>query len=104
MHPKEKNPSTFIGCEYAEKRAIIKGLKEEKKLLYAQLKVMKEYCHLISNMKDTNPKGTEIYDGQTATGMYYNGPTLTGVNTRYASDKNWANAVFKWMTYLYNRL
>ena len=51
-----------------------------------------------------NPKGTEIYDGQAATGMYYNGPTLTGVSTRYASDKNWANAVFKWMTYLYNRL
>lgn len=51
-----------------------------------------------------NPKGTEIYDGQVATGAYYNGPTLTGVNTRYASDKNWANAVFKWMTYLYNRL
>lgn len=51
-----------------------------------------------------NEKGTEIYDGQVATGMYYNGPTLTGVNTRYASDKNWANAVFKWMTYLYNRL
>lgn len=51
-----------------------------------------------------NPKGTEIYDGQIASGMYYNGPTLTGVNTRYATDKNWANAVFKWMTYLYNRL
>lgn len=51
-----------------------------------------------------NPKGTEIYDGQVASGAYYNGPTLTGVNTRYASDKNWANAVFKWMTYLYNRL
>lgn len=51
-----------------------------------------------------NQKGTEIYDGQVATGMYYNGPTLTGVNTRYASDKNWANAVFKWMTYLYNKL
>ncbi len=51
-----------------------------------------------------NPAGTEIYDGQIATGTYYNGPTLTGVNTRYASDKNWANAVFKWMTYLYNRL
>ncbi len=51
-----------------------------------------------------NPKGTEIYDGQIATGTYYNGPTLTGVNTRYASDKNWANSVFKWMTYLYNRL
>ncbi len=51
-----------------------------------------------------NPKGTEIYDGQIAKGTYYNGPTLTGVNTRYASDKNWANAVFKWMTYLYDRL
>lgn len=51
-----------------------------------------------------NPIGTEIYDGQFATGMFYNGPTLTGVNTRYASDKNWANAVFKWMTYLYSRL
>ncbi len=51
-----------------------------------------------------NPKGTEIYDGQVATGMYYNGPTLTGVNTRYASDKGWAEKVFKWMTYLYNRL
>lgn len=51
-----------------------------------------------------NPMGTEIYDGQFATGAYYNGPTLTGVNTRYASDKNWANAVFRWMTYLYERL
>lgn len=51
-----------------------------------------------------NPKGTKIYDGQTATGKYHNGPTLTGVNTRYATDKNWANAVYKWMTYLYNRL
>ena len=51
-----------------------------------------------------NEKGTEIYDGQEATGKYYNGPTLEGVNTRYASDKNWANATFKWMTYLYNRL
>ena len=49
-------------------------------------------------------KGEEIYDGQIANGTYYNGPTLTGVNTRYATDKNWANAVFKWMTYLYNRL
>ncbi len=51
-----------------------------------------------------NEKGTKIYDNQKATGKYYNGPTLTGVNTRYASDKNWAKATFKWMTYLYNRL
>ena len=57
--------------------------------------LVKNYLH---------PKGEEIYDGQIANGTYFNGPTLTGVNTRYATDKNWANAVFKWMTYLYNRL
>ena len=51
-----------------------------------------------------NPTGTPIYGGETATGTYFNGATLTAVNTRYASDKNWANAVFKWMTYLYNKL
>ncbi|MBR3153061.1 MAG: G5 domain-containing protein [Clostridia bacterium] len=51
-----------------------------------------------------NPPGTIIYEGEVASGCYYNGPTLTGVNTRYATDKNWANAVFKWMNYLYDRL
>ena len=51
-----------------------------------------------------NPKGTSIYDGETATGSYYNGATLTGVNTKYATDKNWANSVYKHMQYLYNKL
>ena len=51
-----------------------------------------------------NPKGTPIYGGETATGTYFEGATLTAVNKRYASDKNWANAVYKWMTYLYNKL
>ena len=51
-----------------------------------------------------NPKGTSIYDGEKATGSYYNGATLTGVNTRYATDKNWANSVYKHMQYLYNKL
>ena len=51
-----------------------------------------------------NPPGTPIYGGETAAGTYFEGATLTAVNTRYASDKNWANAVFKWMTYLYNKL
>lgn len=51
-----------------------------------------------------NPKGTLIYDGQTATGVFYNGPTLAGVNIRYASDKNWHQKVYSWMQYLYNRL
>ena len=51
-----------------------------------------------------NPKGTAIYGGEKASGKYYNGSTLTGVNTRYATDKNWANAVYKHMEYLYNKL
>ena len=51
-----------------------------------------------------NPKGTPIYGGETAAGTYYEGATLSAVNKRYATDKNWANGVYKWMTYLYNKL
>lgn len=51
-----------------------------------------------------NPKGTSIYNGETATGKYYNGRTLTGVNKKYATDKKWADGVYTWMKYLYNRL
>lgn len=51
-----------------------------------------------------NPSGTKIYDGETASAWYYNGPTLKGVNTRYASDKDWHAKVFKYMETLYNRL
>lgn len=51
-----------------------------------------------------NPKGTSIYGGEVAAGSYYNGATLTGVNTRYATDKNWANRVYQYMQYLYNKL
>lgn len=51
-----------------------------------------------------NPNGTSIYDGQKALGTYYNGPTLTGVNAKYASDKGWANKVYTYIKYLYNKL
>ena len=51
-----------------------------------------------------NPKNATIYDGQVANGSYYNGNTLSAVNKKYATDKNWANSVYNWMTYLYNRL
>ena len=51
-----------------------------------------------------NPKGTSIYGGETAISTFYNGSTLTGVNTNYATDKNWANAVYNQMQYLYNKL
>ncbi len=51
-----------------------------------------------------NPSGTKIYDGETAAGWYYNGPTLQGVNTRYASDEDWYTKVYSYMELLYNRL
>jgi len=51
-----------------------------------------------------NPKGTIIYDGQAASGKYYNGNTISGVNKKYATDKNWGNAVYKYMQYLYGKI
>ena len=51
-----------------------------------------------------NPAGTSIYGGEKAVGSYYNGATVKGINTKYASDKNWANAVFSHTQYLYNKL
>ncbi len=51
-----------------------------------------------------NPKGTKIYGGEVAQGTYYSSPTLEGVNRKYATDKNWANAVFNYMKYLYGKI
>ena len=51
-----------------------------------------------------NPVGTKIYDGETALAWYFNGPTLLGVNTRYASDTEWHKKVYNYMEMLYNRL
>ena len=51
-----------------------------------------------------NPAGTKIYNGEIAQAWYYNGPTLQGVNTRYASDKEWYKKVYSYMEMLYNRL
>ena len=51
-----------------------------------------------------NPPGTIIYNNEKASGSHYNGPTVSGVNEDYATDKNWSNAVYKWMQYLYDRI
>ena len=51
-----------------------------------------------------NPAGTKIYNGEIAAAWYYNGPTLSGVNTRYASDAEWHKKVYSYMELLYNRL
>ena len=51
-----------------------------------------------------NPKGEKIYDGQTANGRYHSGNTLSAVNKKYATDKNWAKGVYAHMKYLYNKI
>ena len=51
-----------------------------------------------------NVKDTHIYDGELATGMYYNEPTLAGVNVRYATDPEWCEKVYRIMEYLYGKL
>ena len=50
-----------------------------------------------------NPAGTTIYDGTKASGKYYSGATLSSINKKYATDKNWANGVYKHMQYLYGK-
>lgn len=51
-----------------------------------------------------NEKGTPITNNEKAEGTYYNGPTVEGVNIRYASDQNWANRVYSIMQSLYEQL
>ena len=51
-----------------------------------------------------NPEGVEIFDDEVSTGIYYNGPTVSGVNVRYASDPNWATRVYEIMVSLYEKL
>ena len=51
-----------------------------------------------------NPVGTKIYGEEMATGKYYNGPTISAVNIRYATDTEWAKKVFTYMEYLYNKI
>ena len=51
-----------------------------------------------------NEEGTPIYEDEVAKGSYYNGPTVADVNKRYASDTEWHNKIYKYMSYLYDRL
>lgn len=51
-----------------------------------------------------NAPGTVLPNGETASGKFYNGATVAGVNTRYASDTNWKNRVFKLMQDIYNSI
>lgn len=51
-----------------------------------------------------NSSGTQLPDGSIASGKYFSGKTVSDVNKRYATDKNWANCVYKWMETLYNSI
>jgi len=51
-----------------------------------------------------NEEGTEIFDGEEAVATYYNGPTISGVNVRYASDVNWSTRIYNIMISLYEEL
>lgn len=51
-----------------------------------------------------NEAGTIVNENDVASGVYYNGPTIKGVNVRYASDQEWSNKVFEIMKALYNNL
>lgn len=51
-----------------------------------------------------NEEGTVIFEGEVATGKFYNGPTVNGVNTKYASDKEWGTKIYNTMVSLYNEI
>ena len=56
------------------------------------------------SLKYLHVAGTVVGEGLIATGTYFNGTSAKSVNMRYASDENWADKVFSYMQYLYNRL
>ena len=58
----------------------------------------------ILNKYYLNEAGTPIAENEEAEGTYYNGPTVEGVNVRYASDPNWSNRVYDIMQNLYEKL
>ena len=51
-----------------------------------------------------NTSGTKVNDDEKAKGTFYNGSTVKGVNTKYASDPEWYSKVFKYMELLYDKL
>jgi beta-N-acetylglucosaminidase len=50
------------------------------------------------------PQGSVLKNGDIANGRYFNGPTVTGVNVKYASDPDWATKVFATMQNIYSKL
>jgi len=53
-HPQEENPSEFVGCEIAERRAVIKALKYERNLAKENLKKYQDFVKACECYKDWN--------------------------------------------------
>lgn len=54
--------------------------------------------------KYLNPSGVVLKSGEIASGAYFNGTTISNVNTRYASDTEWGAKLFKTMQNIYSEL
>ena len=50
------------------------------------------------------PQGSRMKNGEIASGNYFNGPTVNGVNVRYATDPEWGAKVFNTMVLIYSEL
>ncbi len=102
--------SNWGTSEIAESKKNLFGYGSYDSTPYASSYEFKDYAEGIETVAKSlvkyylNPSGTKIYDNETAVAWFYNGPTLRGVNTRYASDPDWYSKVFNYMQTLYNRL
>lgn len=67
-HPADTQ-STFLGCRIAEHRAAIKALKMERKIVKAQVKILKETYSTISHCAGFNEKGIEARKMRKAIGV-----------------------------------
>lgn len=54
--------------------------------------------------KYLNSSGVVLKNGDIASGAYFNGTTISNVNTRYASDTEWGAKLFKTMQNIYSEL
>lgn len=63
-HPEEENPSEFVGCEIAERRAVIEALKYERKIAKEELKKYQNFVKACECYKDWNkedPSAKVVY-------------------------------------------
>jgi len=64
IHPQEENPSEFVGCEIAERRAVIKALKYERILAKKDLKKYQDFvkaCECYKNWNKEDPSAKIVY-------------------------------------------